>query len=98
MAVTYRETLMIGTSGPIDADEGGPQRAQRASSISIGREGAICESIEIMQILPGSSDDAPLVNTSRGFCNMARTNDALRTENTKTPAAATSRTARSPAP
>jgi len=41
--VTYREALMIGTSGPIDADGSGPQRARRASSLSIGREGAICE-------------------------------------------------------
>jgi hypothetical protein len=38
--------------------------------MSIGRQGAICEYIEIMQILPGSSDDAPLVNTSQDFCNM----------------------------
>jgi hypothetical protein len=61
---------MIGTSGPIDADGGGPQRARWTSSMSIGRQGAICEYIEIMQILPGSSDDAPLVNTSQDFCNM----------------------------
>ena len=38
--------------------------------MGIGREGAVCEYIEIMQILPGSSDDAPLINVSRGFCNI----------------------------
>jgi hypothetical protein len=57
-------SLEIGTSGPIKAGGGGPQRPRQASSISIGREGAICEYIEIMQILPGSSDDALLINAS----------------------------------
>ena len=38
--------------------------------MSIGRQVAICEFIELMQILPGPSDDAPLVNTSQDFCNM----------------------------
>jgi hypothetical protein len=42
----------IGKSGPIDADGSGPQRAQQASSANFGREGAGCEVIEIMQILP----------------------------------------------
>jgi hypothetical protein len=42
------------------------------SSMSIGHEGTVCENDEIMQILPGSSDDAVLVNTSQDFCNMAR--------------------------
>jgi hypothetical protein len=42
------------------------------SSMSIGREGAICEIEKIMQILPGSSDDAVLVSTSQDFCKMAR--------------------------
>ena len=36
----------------------------------IGRQVAICEYIEIMQILPGSSDDARLINASRAFGNM----------------------------
>jgi hypothetical protein len=40
--------------------------------MSIGREGAVCENDEFMQILPGSSDDAVLVNTSQNFCNIAR--------------------------
>ena len=40
------------------------------SSTGIGREGAICEYIEIMQILPGSSDNALLINASRVICNM----------------------------
>jgi hypothetical protein len=44
--------------------------------MSIGREGAICEYIEIMQIPPGSSDDAVLIDASRAICNMA--GDALR--------------------
>jgi hypothetical protein len=48
---------VIGTSGPINADGGGPQRARQAPSIGFGRGGAICEYDEIMQILPGSSDD-----------------------------------------
>ena len=40
---------MTGTSGPIDADGNGPQRARQASSsMGIGREGAICEEIDIM--------------------------------------------------
>jgi hypothetical protein len=39
--------------------------------MGVGREDAICEYDEIMQILPGSSDDAPLINASRAFCNMA---------------------------
>ena len=42
------------------------------SSMNVGREGGICENDKIMQILPGSSDDAVLVNTSQDFCNMAR--------------------------
>src|ERR1700730_10527721 len=60
----------IGTSGPIDADGNGPQRARQASSIGFGREGAICENDEIMQILPGSSDNGLLINASWAFCNM----------------------------
>src|SRR6202790_1652616 len=46
--------MMIGTSGPMDADGGGPQRARRTSSMSIGRQGAICELIEFMQNPPRS--------------------------------------------
>src|ERR1700733_7456856 len=42
----------IGTSGPIDAGGNRPQRARQASSMGFGREGAICEYIEIMQIPP----------------------------------------------
>jgi hypothetical protein len=44
--------------------------------MSIGREGAICEYIEIMQIPPGSSDDVVLIDASRAICNMA--SDALK--------------------
>jgi hypothetical protein len=43
---------LIGTSGPIDAGGNGPQRAKQASRMSFGREGVICEYIEIMQIPP----------------------------------------------
>jgi hypothetical protein len=39
--------------------------------MGFGREGAICEYIEIMQILPGSSDDATLINASWAFGNIA---------------------------
>jgi hypothetical protein len=62
--------VMIGTSGPIDAEGNSHQRPEHASSKSFGREGAICEYDEIMQILPGSSDDARLINASRAICNM----------------------------
>jgi hypothetical protein len=40
--------------------------------MGIGRQVAICEYIEIMQILPGSSDDARLINASRAFGKMGR--------------------------
>ena len=47
--------------------------------MSIGREGAICEYMDmIMQILPGSSDDAFLINGSRVICNIARASDHAR--------------------
>ncbi len=46
----------IGTSGPTETDGSGPQRPRQASSMDIGREGAICEYIEIMQMPPGSSE------------------------------------------
>jgi hypothetical protein len=46
------EAWKIGTSGPIDADGDGPQKLRQASSMGIGREGAVCEYIEIMQIPP----------------------------------------------
>ena len=52
MAVTIGKLLKIGTSGPIDAGGNGPQRATRASDTGFGREDAICEYIEIMQISP----------------------------------------------
>ena len=41
--------------------------------MAIGRGRAICEYDEIMQILPGSSDEALLINPSAAFCNMAAT-------------------------
>jgi hypothetical protein len=44
--------LVIGTSGPIRAGGNRGQQRDRKSSTSIGREGAICEYIEIMQISP----------------------------------------------
>jgi hypothetical protein len=46
----------------------------QASQQSIGRVGAICEVDEIMQILPGSSDDARLIDASPAFCNMPARN------------------------
>ena len=49
---------MIGTSGPVSAGEIGAQRPDTASSIGIERGRAVCELDEIMQILPGSSDNA----------------------------------------
>jgi hypothetical protein len=51
---TEVEVRRTGKSGPVDADEGGRQSAQVASSTSFGREDADCELIEIMQILPRS--------------------------------------------
>ena len=56
-------SLGIGTSGPIDAGENGAQEA-RSPGESIERGRTICEYIEIMQILPGSSDNAQLINAS----------------------------------
>jgi hypothetical protein len=49
--------LVIGTSGPIDAGVWSAQEA-RSPGESIERGRTICEYIEIMHILPGSSDDA----------------------------------------
>ena len=46
------EAWEIGTSGPIDADGNGPQRAVGASGMGFGREDATCDVIEIMQIPP----------------------------------------------
>jgi hypothetical protein len=43
ISVTTGKLREIGTSGPIDAGEDGPQRATRASDIGFGREDAICE-------------------------------------------------------
>jgi len=48
--------------------------------MGFGREGAICEYIEIMQILPGSSGNALLINASGAFCNISTTSSAVRTE------------------
>jgi hypothetical protein len=45
-------SLNIGTSGPIRAGDDRGQLSDRKSSTGIGREGAICEYIEIMQISP----------------------------------------------
>ena len=39
--------------------------------MGFGREGAICELDEIMQILPGSSDDKEVINASARFGNLA---------------------------
>jgi hypothetical protein len=63
-------SVTIGTSGPFDAEGNGLQRLEHASSKGIGRGRSICEYVEIMQILPGSSDDALLINASPAFCNM----------------------------
>jgi hypothetical protein len=70
MSVFIGKLMWIGTSGPIDAGGIGLQRPKRASSIGIGRGRAICEYDEIMQILPGSSDNPLLINASLAFCNM----------------------------
>jgi hypothetical protein len=48
---------VIGTSGPIGAGGNGAQEALKPGE-SIERGRTICEYIEIMQILPGSSDNA----------------------------------------
>jgi hypothetical protein len=50
--------LIIGPSGgSVSAGEIGAQRPDTASSIGIERERAVCDLDEIMQILPGSSDN-----------------------------------------
>jgi hypothetical protein len=56
--VTRWEGLIIGTSGPISVGENEPQRPDTGSDINIERGRAVCELDEIMQILPGSSDNA----------------------------------------
>src|SRR5262249_1851563 len=45
-------SLEVGTSGPIGAGGARAQQSDRKASTGIGREGAICEYIEIMQISP----------------------------------------------
>src|SRR6185437_9747224 len=59
-SLKFRKSMVksgkVGRSGPTEADGGGPQRPKQASSMDIGREGAICEYIEIMQMPPGSSE------------------------------------------
>jgi hypothetical protein len=55
--------------GPIDAVGIRPQRAMQASGMGFGRGKTICEKHIIMQILPGSSDDARLINVLEEFCN-----------------------------
>jgi hypothetical protein len=48
MAMTWREDLVTGTSGPTDADGDGPYRATQVSGESIERAREDCEEIEIM--------------------------------------------------
>ena len=51
----------------------GGDRAQgrdRESGTRIEHEDAICENMEIMQTLPGASDNAALINASGAICNM----------------------------
>jgi len=55
--------------GPIDAVGTRRQAAKWASGMSFGRAGAICEKHEFMQILPGSSTEAGLIDASATFCN-----------------------------
>ena len=62
---------MIGTSGPIGTGGNSAQEA-RVPGESIERGRTICEYIEIMHILPGSSDNALLINASWVICNMTR--------------------------
>ena len=40
--------------------------------MGFGREGAICEYIEIMQILPGSSDECGAYKCIGAICNIAK--------------------------
>jgi hypothetical protein len=62
-------SLVIGTSGPTGTGGNGAQEA-RSPGESIERGRTICEYIEIMHILPGSSDNALLINASPLICNM----------------------------
>jgi hypothetical protein len=59
----------IGALNPTGAGENGSYEPDTASSESIGRGRAICEYDEIMQILPGSSNDRLFINASRMICN-----------------------------
>jgi hypothetical protein len=70
--------LGIGTSAPIGAGGDRAQPRDRKASSGIGREGAICECDEIMQILPGSSDKALLIDSSRMICKTAAARDRHR--------------------
>jgi hypothetical protein len=63
-------SLEIGASGPIVTGRDRAQRRDRKPGTSIEREDAICENMEIMQILPGASDNALLINPSSVICNM----------------------------
>ena len=45
-------------------------RLAKSFAMSFGRESAICENDEIMQIPPGSSDNAELINVPDRFCNI----------------------------
>jgi hypothetical protein len=62
--------LKIGASRPIGSGGDRAQARDRKSRTSIEHAGAICEYMEIMQISPGSSDNALLINASRVICNM----------------------------
>jgi hypothetical protein len=56
--------------------------------MSFGRGSAICEYDEIMQILPGSSDDARLIEALSGIRNIREaTRGTLKIENRKIPGA-----------
>jgi hypothetical protein len=63
-------SLEIGASGPIGIGGDRAQGRDRKPGTSIEREDAICEYMAIMQILPGASDNAQLINASRVICNM----------------------------
>jgi len=65
-------SLKIGASGPIGTGGDRAQGRDRKPSPSIEREGTICEYMEVMQILLGSSDNALLINASQAICNMTR--------------------------
>src|SRR5882672_7288703 len=72
MSMAYWELRWIGTSGPIDADGKQPSKGQTGVQHEHRTRGRdLRTNRNHVQILPGSSDDARLINAPRIFCKLA---------------------------